>query len=111
MRAALYRRQGPAREVLEVGEQPTPRPGSGEVRVKLRTSGVNPSDWKSRRGGRGRGMIAPLIIPQSDGAGDIDAVGPGVPDRVGERVWIWNGQWKRAHGTAAGYIVLPTAQA
>jgi NADPH2:quinone reductase len=56
-------------------------------------------------------MIAPLIIPHSDGAGDVDAVGPGVPDRSGERVWIWNGQWKRPHGTAAEYIVLPSAQA
>jgi NADPH2:quinone reductase len=55
--------------------------------------------------------MAPLIIPHSDGAGDIDAVGPGVPDRVGERVWVWNGQWKRSHGTAAEYIVLPAAQA
>jgi NADPH2:quinone reductase len=111
MRAAFYTRQGPAREVLRVGEQPTPDPGPGEVRVKLRTSGVNPSDWKLRRGGLGRALIAPLIIPHSDGAGDIDAVGPGVPDRLGERVWVWNGQWTRPHGTAAQYIVLPEAQA
>ncbi|MGA2961416.1 MAG: NADPH:quinone reductase [Candidatus Korobacteraceae bacterium] len=111
MRAAFYSEQGPARDVLRVGQQPTPEPGLGEVRVKLRTSGVNPSDWKVRRGGFGRPLMAPLIIPHSDGAGDIDAVGAGVPDRVGERVWIWNGQWKRPHGTAAEYIVLPTAQA
>jgi NADPH2:quinone reductase len=111
MRAAFYSQQGPAQEVLRVGEQPTPQPGPGEVRVKLRTSGVNPSDWKARRGGFGRGLFAPLIIPHSDGAGDIDAVGPGVSDRVGERVWVWNGQWKRPHGTAAEFIVLPQAQA
>lgn len=77
MRAAFYSEQGPARDVLKVGDQPTPEPGPGEVRVKLRTSGVNPSDWKVRRGGYGRGLIAPLIIPHSDGAGQIDAVGPG----------------------------------
>ena len=111
MWAAYYSRQGAAREVLNLGEQPTPGPGPGEVRVRLRASGVNPSDWKVRRGGFGRGLSAPLIIPHSDGAGDIDAVGPGVSDRVGERVWIWNGQWKRAYGTAAEYIVLPSAQA
>lgn len=111
MRAAFYTRQGPAREVLQLGDQPTPQPGPGEVRVKLRTSGVNPSDWKVRRGGYGRSLIAALIIPHSDGAGDVDAVGPGVKDRVGERVWVWNGQWKRPHGTAAEYIVVPTAQA
>jgi hypothetical protein len=34
-----------------------------------------------------------------------------MPDRVGERVWVWNGQWKRPHGTAAQYIVLPSVQA
>jgi NADPH2:quinone reductase len=55
--------------------------------------------------------MAPLIIPHSDGAGDIDVVGAGVPDCVGERVWVWNGQWKRPFGTAAEYIVLPAAQA
>ena len=109
MQAAFYVKQGPAREVLQVDEQPTPGPGPGEVRVHLKTSGVNPSDWKSRSGRTGP-MSAPLIIPHSDGAGDIDAVGPGVA-RVGERVWIWNGQWRRPHGTAAEYIVVPSAQA
>ena len=112
MRAAFYTPQGGAREVLQTGELPAPEPGPGEVRVRMRTSGVNPSDWKSRRGGPGRTMSAPLIVPHSDGAGDIDAVGAGVSaGRVGERVWIWNGQWKRAYGTAAQYIVVPDAQA
>ena len=40
MQAAFYVKQGPAREVLEVGAQPTPEPGPGEVRVRLRSSGV-----------------------------------------------------------------------
>jgi len=111
MKAAFYSRQGAAREVLQVGELPIPQPGPNEVRVKIHSSGVNPSDWKVRRGGFGRGLMAPLIIPHSDGAGVIDAVGAGAPDRVGERVWIWNGQWKRPHGTAAEYIVVPTEQA
>jgi NADPH2:quinone reductase len=111
MRAAFYTQQGDAREVLQTGEVPTPEPGPGDVRVRMRTSGVNPSDWKSRRGGAGRRISAPLIIPHSDGAGEIDAVGAGVSGRVGERVWIWNGQWKRAYGTAAQYIVVPGAQA
>ena len=110
MQAAFYAKQGPAREVLQVGEQPTPEPGPGEVRVQLKTSGVNPSDWKSR-GGRIAPMSVSLIIPHSDGAGEIDRIGPGVANRVGERVWIWNGQWRRPHGTAAEYIVLPSAQA
>jgi len=111
MQAAFYTRQGPAREVLQVGEQPLPVPGRGEVRVKLYTCGVNPSDWKVRRGGFGRGLMAPLVIPHSDGAGIIEATGEAVARRRGERVWIWNGQWKRPFGTAAQYIVVPSAQA
>jgi NADPH:quinone reductase len=111
MRAAFYERNGPAREVLNVSEMETPRPGPGEVRVKLRTSGVNPSDVKSREG-RTRKIAFPRVIPHSDGAGDIDMVGDGVPaSRIGERVWTWNGQWKRPFGTCAEYIVLPAALA
>ena len=111
MRAAFYRSQGRATDVLELGELETPVPGAGEVRVRLMTSGVNPSDWKARIGGF-RPMPAPLVVPHSDGAGVIDAVGEGVaPGRIGERVWIWNGQWKRAFGTAAEYIALPSGQA
>lgn len=112
MRAAYYSEPGAAWDVLRLGERPTPEPGPGEVRVRLRTSGVNPSDWKARRCGLGRSPAAAAIIPHSAGAGDIDAVGPGVPShRVGERVWVWNGQWKRPHGTAAEYIALPSPQA
>jgi NADPH2:quinone reductase len=111
MRAAYYEKNGTAREVLSLGEIDTPTPGPGEVRVRLRTSGVNPSDVKSREG-RTRKIAFPRVIPHSDGAGDIDAVGEGVPkSRVGERVWTWNGQWKRPFGTCADYIVLPAALA
>jgi NADPH2:quinone reductase len=111
MRAAYYERNGAAREVLRVGEVETPHAGPGEVRVKLAASGVNPSDVKARQGAT-RKIAWPRVIPHSDGAGVIDEVGDGVPkSRLGERVWIWNGQWKRAFGTAAEYIALPTAQA
>ncbi len=111
MRAAYYERNGPAREVLKIGEIQSPRTGAGEVRVKLATSGVNPSDVKSRQGST-RKIAFPLVIPHSDGAGVIDDVGDGVAkSRIGERVWVWNGQWKRAFGTAAEFIVVPAAQA
>ena len=111
MRAAYYEMNGPAREVLHVGEVETPMPGSGAVRIKLRTSGVNPSDVKGRAGTT-RKIAFPRVIPHSDGAGEIDMVGAGVaPARIGERVWTWNGQWKRPFGTAAEYIVLPENQA
>src|SRR6188768_4084773 len=111
MRAAFYETNGPAGDVLRVGEIATPEPGHGEVRVRLETSGVNPSDVKSRLG-LTRKIAFPRVIPHSDGAGVIDAVGDGVPKtRIGERVWVWNGQWKRAFGTAAEHIVLPSVQA
>jgi NADPH:quinone reductase len=110
MRAAYYEKNGPAAAVLKVGEVDTPEPGPGEVRVKLRFSGVNPSDVKGRAGSRK--AMTPYVIPHSDGAGEIDAVGDEVPrTRVGERVWTWNGQWKRPFGTCAQYVVLPERQA
>ena len=112
MRAAFYETSGPAKEVLKVGELPTPQPGPGEVRVKLAFSGANPSDVKSRSGASNRGWNFPLTIPHSDGAGTVDAVGAGVDAALkGRRVWVYNGQWERAHGTAAESIVLPAAQA
>ena len=111
MRAAYYEANGPAAQVLRLGEIATPEPGPGEVRVKLATSGVNPSDVKSREG-RTRKIAFPRVIPHSDGAGVIDKVGSGVAaGRIGERVWTWNAQWKRPFGTAADYVVLPAALA
>ena len=107
MLAAWYERNGPAREVLQYGELADPQPGPGEVRVRLRASGINPSDAKGRGGNRP--MAAPRVIPGSDGAGVIDAVGRGVPKhRIGERVWVYNGQHQRAFGTSASFIALPS---
>jgi NADPH2:quinone reductase len=111
VRAAYYEKNGPAREVLQLGTVETPKPGPGEVRVKLATSGVNPSDVKNRAGTT-RKIAFARVIPHSDGAGEIDQVGEGVAKaRIGERVWIWNGQWKRPFGTAAEFIALPAEQA
>ena len=112
MLAAFYTRTGPAREVLNVGEVETPTAGPGEVRVRLATSGVNPSDVKTRGGVRSRDLPFPRIVPQSDGAGVVDQVGDGVPPaRLGERVWVWNAAWGRPSGTAAQFVVLPAPQA
>jgi NADPH2:quinone reductase len=111
VQAVYYERNGTAREVLRVGEVETPHAGAGEVRIKLATSGVNPSDVKSRQGTT-RKIAYPRVIPHSDGAGVIDEVGAGVSkSRIGERVWVWNGQWKRPFGTAAEFIALSSAQA
>lgn len=112
MRAATYAKKGPAAEVLRVEDVPTPTPGPGEVRVKLALSGVNPSDVKSRAGTASRAFGYDRVIPHSDGAGIIDAVGAGVPaSRAGTRVWVFNAQWERPFGTAAEYVALPADQA
>lgn len=112
MRAAVYTSKGPAAEVLKIVDKPLPEPGSGEVRVKLAFSGVNPSDVKSRSGVAARTGGFPEVTPHSDGAGVIDAVGAGVdPSLQGRRVWLFNGQWERPYGTAAEYITLPASQA
>ena len=109
MKAVWYSQNGAAADVLTHGDLPTPEPGPGEVRVKLASSGVNPSDVKSRQS---RPLAGAKIIPHSDGAGVIDAVGNGVDrQRIGQRVWVWNGQWQRAWGTACEYIALPQAHA
>lgn len=112
MKAAFYERQGPAREVLQIGDVPDPRPAPGEVCVRIEWSGVNPSDVKSRGGMRGGGMPFARVIPHSDGAGVIVAVGDGVPaQRIGQRVWLWNAAWGRAHGTASERVCVAQAQA
>jgi NADPH2:quinone reductase len=112
MRAAFYDRVGAADEVLQIGELPTPSPGAGEVLVRMACSGVNPSDVKTRAGMRSRTLPFARIVPHSDGAGVIYGVGDGVePERVGERVWLWNAAWGRAQGTAAEYVALPAAHA
>ena len=111
MRAIWYEANGPAEQVLILGELPDPLPGPGEVRVALRASGINPSDVKARAGVRGPMPFA-RIIPHSDGAGVIDAVGTGVSaGRIGERVWLWNAAWQRPNGTCAELVCLPAAQA
>ena len=112
MRAAWYEHRGPASETLVVGEMPDPEPGEGEVRIKVEVSGLSPGDVKKRSGWQGAPMPFPRVIPHSDGAGTIDAVGSGVDRaRVGERVWCYGAQSYRPFGTAAEYVVVPEALA
>ncbi|MDE4134944.1 NADPH:quinone reductase [Phaeobacter sp. QD34_3] len=114
MKAVVYRAFGTAEDVLSLEALASPSLAPGEVRVELAFSGVNPSDVKARAGARAgvTELPFPAIVPHSDGAGVIREVGEGVdPARIGERVWIWNGQWQRAFGTAATEICLPQEQA
>jgi NADPH2:quinone reductase len=108
MRAAWYERRGPAQDTLVVGEMPDPQPGEGEVRLALSVSGVSPGDIKKRSGWQGAAMEFPRVIPHSDGAGVIDAVGPGVDAaRLGRRAWCYGAQSYRPFGTAAQFVVVP----
>ena len=112
MRAAWYERQGPAREVLTVGEMPDPTPAPGELRIRIAASGINPGDTKKRQDVFGVGMPFPRVIPHSDGAGHVDQVGKGVsPDWLGKPVWCYGAQSYRPFGTAAEFCVVPAAQA
>lgn len=108
MRAAIYRSIGDAHDVFEIVDLEEPEPGPGEVRVRIHLSAVNPTDWKARRGSRGPTLPWPYVVPNQDGAGVIDAVGPGVDEsRLGERVWVWFAAAGRQHGTAAEWVAVP----
>jgi len=108
MRAAWYEKQGPAREVLQVGEMPDPTPAAGEVRIRVAASGINPGDTKKRGDAFGIGMPYPRVIPHSDGAGHVDQVGAGVSSEwMGRAVWCYGAQSYRPFGTAAEFTIVP----
>ena len=112
MRAAWFEEFGTAQDVLQVGERDTPVAGPGEVLVRMATSGVNPSDVKKRAGSFPDLLDSGFVIPNSDGAGVIEAAGDGVDaSRVGERVWIYQAQYARRFGTAAEYVAIDAARA
>jgi NADPH2:quinone reductase len=112
MKAAWYENQGVARDVLTVGEMDEPQPRAGEARIGVAASGVNPGDVKKRQNAFGVGMPYPRVIPHSDGAGTVDAVGEGIPrEWIGRRVWCYGAQTYRPFGTAAEYTVVPLEQA
>ncbi len=112
MKAAWFESFGPAREVLRVGEFDQAAPGPGEVLVALHASAVNPSDTKKRAGAMPALLDGGPVVPHSDGAGIIAAVGDGVHEgRVGERVWVYQAQHGRRFGTAAGYVAVEASRA
>ncbi len=109
MQAITYSQTGDS-SVLTLSERPLPEPGPGEVRVRITVSGVNPTDWKAREGGRP--FSGEAVTPNQDGAGVVDAVGTGVSDlAVGQRVWVYLAQHERPTGTAAEFTVIPAARA
>lgn len=111
MRAATYEQVGPAAEVLTVREVERPRPGRGEVLVRIVVSAINPTDVKTRAG-LTPGVIDGFQVPHMDGAGVIEEVGDGVPaERVGERVWLMVAAASNRWGTAAEYSCVPAERA
>jgi NADPH:quinone reductase len=112
MLAARYDTAGSQAGLIRTVEMERPEPAQGEVLVRVRVSGVNPTDYKSRRtGGLTTGGFG-WIVPNQDGAGELEAVGPGVdPGRVGERVWLYECQWQRAMGSAAQWVAIGEHQA
>ena len=112
MRAAWFKEFGAAQDVLQVGDRDTPVAGPGEVLVRVATSGVNPSDVKKRAGSFPNLLDDGFVIPNSDGAGVVEAVGEGVDAaRVGERVWLYQAQYGRRFGTAAEYVAIDACRA
>jgi NADPH2:quinone reductase len=107
VRAITYTETGEP-EVLTLGDRPLAEPGPGEVRVRIHRSGVNPTDWKARRGAEPGTPVDPAQVPNQDGAGVVDAVGPGVEEALlGLRVWIWESAYQRPEGTAQEHALVP----
>jgi NADPH2:quinone reductase len=107
MRAIEYTRNGSA-DVLHLVERDARPPAAGEVNVRIAVSGVNPTDWKSREGAGDGAELPAAQVPNQDGAGTIEAIGPGVVGfSVGDRVWVWTAAYQRPDGTAQEVTTLP----
>lgn len=110
MRAISYRQTGDP-DVLTLIDKPLSDPGPGEVRIRMCRSGVNPTDWKSRRGSGEPTPVDPPQVPNQDGAGMVDAVGEGVDAALtGQRVWVWEAAYQRPEGTAQEFAIVPARQ-
>jgi NADPH:quinone reductase-like Zn-dependent oxidoreductase len=103
MRVAAYERYGPP-EVVGIAERPDPRPGAGQLRVRVHAACVGAADSAARSGTPwfarlAFGLRAPkLAVLGSDFAGVVDAVGPGVARfAVGDRVFGATGIAQGAH--------------
>ena len=108
MKSVIYSRTGDP-SVLRLVDRDVVEPGPGEVRVHVLVSGVNPTDWKSRRGsGDGAAPPFPEVTPNQDGSGLVDALGEGVVNlAVGDRVWVYLAAHQRPTGTAQEYTNVP----
>lgn len=108
MRSIIYQTTGDP-TVLRLVDRKKPTPGAGEVLVEIAYSGVNPTDWKARKGSKaGEPLQFSEMVPNQDGAGTIVSVGDGVDEaRVGQRVWLWEAAYQRPNGTAQEFVAIP----
>src|SRR5437016_13764244 len=113
MKAVRIERYGDE-EVIEIAEVDQPKPGTGEVLVKVKAAAVNPVDWKIRDGlGEMFGLKPPLILG-CEVAGTVEAVGSRGPSRTdvggfvaGDDVYGYLG----AHsGGYAEYVAAPASE-
>jgi NADPH2:quinone reductase len=111
MKSVVYSETGDPSVLREIDREPD-EPGPGEVRIRLARSGVNPTDWKSRRGAGAAPFENGDHVPNLDGAGVVDAIGPGVDGfAIGDRVWTTLAAYLRPlSGTAQQSTVLPVGR-
>src|SRR5258706_8597615 len=96
MKAFVFERTGNPDDVLAVRELPKPKPGRGEILVRVRLSPVHPSDMHIMRGRFGRQPTLPAS-PGIECVGVVEALGAGVPGPApGTRVVLLNvwGSWR-----------------
>lgn len=106
VKSIVYSEHG-SPDLLQLRERALPLLNSGEVRVRVAVSGVNPTDWKARDRWSSN-HLGWEQVPNQDGAGVIDSVSSDVSGLyVGDRVWIWDAAWNRPTGTAQEYVCLP----
>lgn len=94
-------------EVLHLTEVPAAAPGAGELAIRVEAAGVNPIDWKLRKGLRASGAIVEPRRAGGDGAGVVTAVGEGVDGfRISDAVVFFG-----VSGAYATDIVVPASLA
>jgi NADPH:quinone reductase-like Zn-dependent oxidoreductase len=93
-------------EVLKYEDAPTPKPGQGEILVKVYAAGVNPVDWKVREGYRKDSLHHRLpLVPGWDFSGVVEAAGPGT-GRLREGDEVYSRPDLMRDGAYAQYIVV-----
>lgn len=107
MRALTYDRYGQP-DVLQITDQPMPKVGPGEVRIRVTRAAINPVDWKVMAGGLDALIEAHFpVVPGWDVAGVVEATGPDTPEfTAGDRVASYARKQVVSGGTFAEYVTV-----